>query len=225
MNSMLVELNSFLKKNNIHSVSIKQSPDCFNEHNTLLHEAMRKLHITIAKEINHHVELSKKADLFSEMQKRRINKCLKSGFKFLNGNSFSDALLYQFLVKCRAQQKLKVNITEQHFSKLIRELDSNFDVHVVTDSFNNLTACLVIIKVTESITYSFLPAFDRNYSQFSPLAFLFHNYFNRAKNSSIEMIDLGISSINGKPQEGLINFKEGIGGIRTDRFSYHWDLQ
>src|SRR5690606_33261790 len=108
----------------------------------------------------------------------------------------------------------------ERLQSLFGALPDCFHLYTVRNQQNELMAALVTITVTPQAVYSFLPAFDRKYSLLSPLALLFYELMGHLKVKGHKILDLGISSIDGSPQSGLIKFKESLGGIGTRRMTY-----
>ena len=70
------------------------------------------------------------------------------------------------------------------------------------------------------ILYNYLPASIDEYKAFSPMVMIMENVYNYAKKEQYSFIDLGISSINGVLQKGLIQFKERIGGVFSEKTTF-----
>ena len=83
-----------------------------------------------------------------------------------------------------------------------------------------MIAATVCVLVNEEVLYNFLPAHDENYKSLSPVVFLVQGIYNYAFAESLKFIDLGISSLQGKPQAGLIIFKERLGGQPASKLSF-----
>lgn len=220
LSTLTQELKQWALKKSITSISVKQAPDVFHLKSDFLNNALTSAGFKSSEEINHHVMLKNWRSGFSKMQLRKVAKCEKQRLTFQENDKSSPNQIYDFLAKCRAQQNLKVNVSEIQFQKLLDQFKNEFKVYTVSNYNQQLMACLVNIQVSKEIIYSFLPAFDRQFSSFSPLSFLFHELFDYLSKSDTKIMDLGISSINGHPQEGLIQFKESIGGILTQRKTY-----
>ena len=154
------------------------------------------------------------------MQVRRIAKCAQLGFSIQQEYQGKYDETYKFLAKCRLQQNLKINIDQGQFDHLLGLFPEKYMIYSVRDNNGNLAACSVIIRVNEHVAYNFLPGFDRHYNELSPLAYLQNELYDILRQQNFTFFDLGISSIDGAVQKGLATFKERMGAIKTERYSY-----
>lgn len=205
----------------VRKIIIKNSPSFLQEYN--IENILMNCGFAISsEEVNHHLELGIEDYYASihEMQKRKITKCLQSRFRFQNESSDRLGEIYEFIQYCRNQQGLEINVSLDYLKEAFSSLSSNYKLFTIRDKENAILAATVIVKVNESVVYNFLPAFDRNYKNHSPLAFLTYELYNHFSNKGFSYMDLGISSINGNPQEGLVKFKERMGAVFTKRKNY-----
>lgn len=178
-------------------------------------------------EINHHITFASNsvASNFHQMILRKVDKCKKAGFVFDIYDDSDYQRIYQFIDKCRNQQQLSVNLSQNHFVKLLTNMSDYYKIYTVCSPKGDLAACTVILNVNSKIVYNFLPAFDRQFKAYSPLAYLNYEMFVAIAKEGFQYLDLGISSINGTPQEGLIKFKERLGGDYSPRETFIYSCQ
>jgi lipid II:glycine glycyltransferase (peptidoglycan interpeptide bridge formation enzyme) len=84
----------------------------------------------------------------------------------------------------------------------------------------DIIAATICVHVNRRVLYNFLPAHDEMYKKFSPVVYLMHGIHHYAQNEKFKLIDLGISSVHGKPQTGLIKFKERLGGKAISKLTF-----
>ena len=157
------------------------------------------------------------------MQQRRIRKCLKAGFVF---EQISDVnkleSVYEFLAECRDQQGLKINISKDLFMESFLRLPEQYKAFAIFTSDRQMIAATVTLKVTEEIIYNYLPGSLKEFNDYSPMAFLLIELIKIFNENGFNYLDLGISSINGKPQEGLAVFKDRMGAIRSEKLTFSY---
>lgn len=208
------------------SIQIRQSPEFYQTYQVPEIESILQTRgFDKTEEINHHVDL-KDSNLFRrihKMQIRKIEKCQDVGFTFQNGATMPHLEIYQFIKKCRNQQGLEPNISEEHFIRLLSQLPEHYGIFNVLSPAGELAACTITLKVNDTIVYNFLPAFDRKFKEYSPIALLNYEMYGDLKSQGFKYLDLGISSINGEPQKGLVDFKERMGGINSNRCTYNFE--
>ncbi|MFY0655005.1 MAG: GNAT family N-acetyltransferase, partial [Cyclobacteriaceae bacterium] len=156
--------------------------------------------------------------------KRKIKKCEQEGIKFLYEGSEKLSEVYAFIEQCRNAQGLLMNITYDQLKKAFDTLSDAYEIYSVRDKLGELLAATITVRVNKAVVYNYLPAFDRAYKSLSPLAFLTRELVLACQRKGYHYIDLGISSIDGKIQEGLATFKERMGGIRSKRYTYEFNF-
>jgi lipid II:glycine glycyltransferase (peptidoglycan interpeptide bridge formation enzyme) len=150
------------------------------------------------------------------MQLRRLSKCQKAGFVFQKAetNIASAAIWHSFIAKCRVQQGLEVNISLGDLELAIESLPELYDFFGVWDG-TKLIAATVIVHVSDSVVYNYLPASTKAYNHYSPMVMLMNDVVTYYKKQRLAYLDLGVSSINGIAQSGLCAFKESMGAVRS----------
>lgn len=204
---------------------IKQAPALLSSTSEVLHKILADHAKSVEYEINHFIKLDQFETRIHSMQKRKIKKCVGASLCFNIEPVTNTNEVYEFITKCRLQQGLEVNISKEHFIDLIEDLPQDYRMYTVRDSSNAILACTVTLKITDQITYNYLPAFDRTYKALSPLVFLHYKLCVQLIRDGFSVLDLGVSSVGGVPQESLIEFKEKMGGIRQNRYSYLFEVQ
>ena len=214
-----------LKNRGVQKVVIKQAPTCVNPNNKPIHQALLSNGFEVSKkEINHHLDLTNInpwANIHL-MERRKINRCSNESILLIEESPEQLREVYDFIVNCRKQQSLKINISFEKLLKTIQTLPGHYRIFSARSETNNVLAATITVQVTRKAVYNYLPAFDRSYKSLSPLAFLTFELIKKFQSEGLHYWDLGISSIESKPQEGLIAFKERMGGIRSERLEYTW---
>ena len=176
-------------------------------------------------DINHHIVVSKEcfSSFIHPMEKRRLEKCKKEGMVIRQAETDELELVHEFINNCRKERKLEINIDKQQFLKAIEVMPEHY--HVFIGLINReIAAATVCVSVNSSILYNYLPASAEKFKSFSPVIMIMESVYDFAERMKYKYIDLGISSIAGKPQPGLITFKERIGGIYSQKITYSKSL-
>lgn len=201
----------------VEGILIRQAPECVLASAQFL-SVFEEMGFENKPEINHHIELeSYDINSIHTMQRRRIKKCANADFLVQKETREQAEKVHQFIAQCRTQQGLTINIDLPHFIRIFDQMPDSYEIYSVWDSKGNRCAATVTIRVSDHVVYNFLPAFDRSFSDFSPLALLYFEVAQKLKQNGYKYFDLGISSINGQPQDSLIQFKERMGGLRSMR--------
>lgn len=171
--------------------------------------------------INHHLIVDSHSFTYGihPMEKRRLNKCKKAGMIIRNTEWDELMNIYEFIASCRAEKQLEINISREDFLKAFSKFPEQY--RVFTGLINGkIAAATVIVKVNKEIIYNYLPAFSKAFNTYSPLVMLMEGVYNYAQKNGYKFIDLGVSSIGGIRQEGLIYFKEMIGGVMSEKITF-----
>ncbi len=168
-------------------------------------------------EINHHIHLQEPIAM-KTMQLRRLNKCKDAGFTFdiVDANAANARAWHEFIAECRVQQGLQININFDDFERAITTLPDKYDLFGIWDR-DKIIAATVVVRVSNKAVYNYLPASTKDYHSYSPMTLLMHELTEYYRSQGCEFLDLGVSSINGEPQEGLCAFKESMGAIRSEK--------
>lgn len=220
----LQQLIKHVRDQNMNKLLIRQAPECVLASNQFL-KVFEKLGFQNKPEINHHIELdSYSMDKLHPMQKRRIKKCQNSGYQLKKESVDQAEEIHHFIAHCRNQQGLTINIELAHYLRILESLPDIYEMYSILDPSGKRCAATVTIRVNDQVVYNFLPAFDREYSVYSPLSLLYYNLAQELKQAKYKYLDLGISSINGLAQESLIRFKERMGGQLSLRATFSRQL-
>ncbi|REE01031.1 GNAT family N-acetyltransferase [Marinoscillum furvescens] len=166
-------------------------------------------------EITHYIPLEGKLeDRLHSMEKRKLDKPAS----FTCQVESEEALLevHQFISRCRQEQGLEINISYEMLQKMVETFPERYVLFTARKDSQLIAAVVMTIPI-EAVAYYFLPATHPDHKSESPMVRLIHHIYQYFQERKFHYIDLGISSINGTPQESLIRFKENMGGIRTER--------
>lgn len=167
---------------------------------------------------NHHIELANFR--MHQMELRKLEKLRRGKLevRVLSNNQLS--YVYNFLAQCRNEKGLELNIS---FEKLEELLGSFPERYSMFGAFlrDELMSAVIMVQVNEEVVYYYLPATLEAFRKESPMVGLIDYVVDYFK-SKVKYIDLGISSEQGKPQTGLIAFKDRMGGIMNSKRSFTW---
>lgn len=167
-------------------------------------------------DINHHIELKKHQ--MHDMEVRKLKKITQMDYRFEPASTNSFGPIYDFLAKCRAEKGLVLNINKFRLGRLFMTFPDRY--HLFAGYMGDELACATItLNSAPNVAYYFLPGTLEAYKKDSPMIALLHVIVDQFK-GKYKYLDLGISSIKGKPQQGLIDFKERMGGIKTVKRRY-----
>ena len=146
------------------------------------------------------------------MELRRIEKCEDAGFvcERLLPTRILIARVHSFIAQCRQENGLQINIDLAGLFHQVAQNPDHYDFFVVKHH-EKIIAATITVRINDFIVYNYLPANLREYKSFSPMTLLLKNIFYAYQSKNFHLLDMGVSSIEGKKQEGLVNFKKAMG--------------
>ncbi|MFY0686965.1 MAG: hypothetical protein JXQ90_07370 [Cyclobacteriaceae bacterium] len=217
----MISLLDLLKKQGYKKLTIVHPSSCYTQMvsaNWLKEMGFSVMHT----DDNQHIDLTKPLSIHS-MEKRKLAKLNQThAIRKLLPPEYES--LHQFIEKCRRQQGLTINIKLDTLLNLVSRLPDLYDAWVSVYK-GKWTSAVLVTRVTPTIAYYYLPATDQVYKKHSPMVQLLDHIKSYYQGLGFITLDLGISSINGKKQEGLFQFKERMGAERTDKYTFEISLQ
>ena len=171
-------------------------------------------------EINHHIEFSSFET--HPMEKRKLDKLNNLGFTVSELEQGQLSQTYNFLAMCRKEKGLELNISLGRLSRLFIQFPDRYAIFggYLADQ---MVCAVITVRITKEVVYYYLPGTIDFYKKESPMVGLIHHLVSNPE-PSMKYLDLGISSVHGEPQEGLITFKERVGGVRLEKKVFSLNL-
>jgi hypothetical protein len=160
-------------------------------------------------DITHHIRF--RDFELHKMEQKKLDKLseLKFSVRQLDVDGLHEA--YDLLEACREEKGLKLNVTLERLEALFHAFPDSYEIFI--GYLNQKPSCAVItLKVAPKIVYYFLPGTLKAARAKSPMVGLLDHIVQHYATTH-QYLDLGISSIEGLPQNGLIAFKERMGGM------------
>ncbi len=159
------------------------------------------------------------ADGLYASEKRRLRKCTAAGFVFEEWKKPDLEQIYAFVRACRLRKGFPISMSEEAFQKLWQHFPEVHRVFCVKDG-TQIAALSVTIEVNTQILYNFYPADHPDYLGFSPTVLLMQGIYEFAQKNKFNLLDLGISTEQGRPNQGLIRFKECLGAKPSLKYTF-----
>ncbi len=222
------ELLTFLKQQAAVRVDIISAPFVHDLHqSTSFFNIYQNKHFKVSnQEINHAVAVNSTPLIEKMMRnnKKRLNKCVREGFLFEHVNSQEDMkMVYQTLKENRENNGHKISMTFEQ----IMDMYQVFPDRMYFFKGSKDGVCAVgglCIKINPKVLYVFYWGDKPGYEQYSPVAFMANGIYEFAQQHQFELVDAGISTLNGEPNFGLITFKENLGFTTSLKLTYTKEL-
>lgn len=224
----LEQLKEFSKSNNVDNIIFTPPPQ---SHDPIF---LSKLFIAFRNkgwqikysEINYYFEtnkVEKHLALISRSGRKNLKKANSSNLSFEQVTSSEK-------IK-KAYSIIKINRASKNYDlKLSYKEVVNTSNIIKTDFFivyfkKKPVASAIIFHVTKKIAQVIYWGDLPDYSQYRPINYLSDQLMKYYSNQSIEILDVGPSSVNGIPNYGLCEFKESIGCTMSLRHTFELDVK
>ncbi|XOV93300.1 MAG: GNAT family N-acetyltransferase [Bacteroidota bacterium] len=211
------EINRELKQKNIKKLIIRQPPTYYP---SFIDSRWLKAvgYNRIISDVNQSLEVDQHPVLH-KMELRKLNTAVKEGLLFSHDSISDLEEIHSFIASCREDVGLTVNITLDKLTRLFETFPSDYSLYSVRKEREILAACIVSRPIP-NIYYYYLPATHPNHKSKSPMVLLIVSLMETLKSRGGEILDLGLSSINGIQQSGLYAFKKRMGAKDTSSSIY-----
>jgi hypothetical protein len=212
----------------IKGIRITAAPECYNLLKAdLIDEALIHSGFSVSvTELNYHLDTDR-GDFESfvhDSEKRRLKKCFNAGFEFLVEPNPDYLSIHKLIADCRLRKGHPLSMNVKDFEKMFLDFPQRYILFVVKDKDKTIAAA-VGVKVNKDILYNFLPADREDYLSYSPMVMLNKGIYDYCRENNYQIYDLGIATSGGIRNEGLIRFKEHLGGKLSHKYSYEIKLQ
>lgn len=179
---------------------------------------------------NHEINYSLPVDgepLIDKMMrnnKKRLTKCKREGFVFEQCFEMEDLKkVYAIIQENRKSKGFAISMT---FEQIMQMYDVFKDsLYFFKASQNNVdVASSICIRLNPNVLYVFYWGDLLGFREYSPIAFIADGIYRFAQENNFKLLDAGVSSINGNPNFGLVNFKENLGFLASPKLTYTLDL-
>lgn len=155
------------------------------------------------------------------MQKRKLDALQAEQFEFRKMGVEELEIAHQFIAVCRQAQGLIINVDLE----LLQQLSDSTEAYDLFGVFRDgkISSVCIAVRVTGNIAYYYLPATSPMFRTQSPMVLLIEGMVDHYRSLGFHYLDMGISSIEGKPQESLRVFKERMGALQSDKTT--WQLR
>ena len=215
-----------LKEAGVKKVEIINHPKIYNtQHPIVIFSLIHQGYSPFQCDVNTHIKVDK-LPLVRKMNKgkrKQFRHCMKVGLRFKKLPNSKRNDLYDFIARCRAERNQSLSLTKKELNKIIIALPKNF-ILVGVYNEKELIAGSVCVLINKKILYTFYSAHLKKYDSLSPLTFLLSNLYEWCLKNGFNLLDMGTSSINGKPNFNLVNFKLRVGGTMSPKFSFRKTL-
>lgn len=154
-----------------------------------------------------------------ESARRRLRKARQAGFRFERWENPDWAVAHAFIQSARARKGLPLSMSAAELRRLGETFPDAVAVFTVRTG-SEVAALGITIQLNARVLYHFLPADAERFLAYSPTIFLNVGLHDWARANGFGLLDLGISTRQGVPNEGLLRFKRHLGAEISEKVTY-----
>lgn len=211
------------KEMNLKGVSIAAPPECYDLAKAdLLDEVLIQAGFSVSvTELNYHIDMASAEfeSFIHSSEKRRLKKSLKAGFEYGIEPYPDYTIIHRLIADCRERKGYPLSMSTGEFEKMFHDFPDRYLPFVVKEG-SKIIAAAIGVKVRSDLLYNFLPADHKDYLGYSPMVLLNKTIYDYCFQNQYKLYDLGIATSGGVRNEGLIRFKEHLGGKLSHKYSY-----
>jgi hypothetical protein len=155
--------------------------------------------------------------------RRRLRKAQEAGLRADAWPQPDWAAVHAFVAAARQRKGYPMTLTAAALGTLGRRFPDEFRVVAAWDG-PTLAALTVVVRLNARVLYTFYPADAEAYLPYSPTILTTAYLYNYAQRAGYGLIDLGISSVGGVPNAGLIRFKANLGAESSEKVTFVKDF-
>jgi hypothetical protein len=222
--SFVSDLQLFALHSGIKEIRITVPPDLYNNriNAKLTNVLMRKGFQTQIPDITNHIDLKRFKNVYTHNSSRTYyNQALKKGLVFAETKVESEKrAIYDLIVENRIRMGRPIHMTYADVVKTTALFPTDF--FKISNVDQEIIAGAIMYRFHKEIVYALLWGDDLRGRSDRAMDFLIFNLWSHFKAIGFHYIDLGISTVEGIPNEGLLRFKETHECQSSLRFSLKW---
>ncbi len=132
--------------------------------------------------------------------------------------------VYNFIHDCRIERGQSLSLSYRELKEVVDIFSDRFLLSVVRDK-EKIAAASIGIKINKHILYNFYSGHPKEYDQVSPAVLLMKSLYQFCETAKFDLLDLGTSALDGKPNFGLLDFKLRLGATPSPKYTFQKDLK
>ncbi len=156
-------------------------------------------------------------------ERKKLRQCYEAGYAFRQLPAAALPEVYRLVVATRQRRGYPVSMSLAALQAAWAAMPDKYLLFGVFDG-DKLIAASVSIRVNRQVLYNFYHADEAAYRSRSPLVRLVEGVYQYCRFQHISYLDLGISSVGGRLNEGLYRFKKNLGCLDAPKITYALNL-
>lgn len=156
-------------------------------------------------------------DLIDYGNIKRIRKMLKCGFFAEKTSNASLSKVHSVIAENRSRLGVVVSMTENQLENMIAIFPDRVHLFAVyrDSQRTEILSSAVCIAITDSILYVLYWGDVADMGSYSPVVLLAKTIYEYCQANDFKLLDVGISTLKGIPNFGLVKFKQNLGFVES----------
>ena len=215
-----------LKASGVKSVALTEPPLFYRKSGELLHTILLNRQFRVSRaELSSGIKIDKTVfeEKIEAWEKRKLKQAKEKGLQFRALPISEVENVYNFILSCRKQREQSLSMTLDELIHTVNRFKKSFFLFA-TYFQKELAAASIAIQVHPCILYNFYSGHLKKFDSISPIVPLIGGMYKFCESNKITLLDLGTSSINGRLNFSLLDFKLRVGAIPSMKLTFEKDL-
>jgi hypothetical protein len=218
---LIDEINSCSLEEGVKSIQIKNFPYLYSASLAAhIKECLLNANYTVKyNDTTQIIELSRPEMNLSRLRKRMLSKAEGHRLRFERLGTEHLPMAYSLIVESRKNKGYPITMTLKALTDVFNLFPEEYLLFGVF-SEETMVAASVCIRVSDEILYSFYPGDRLAFRRLGSMTFMITELFKYASSAGYSLLDLGISTENGRLNEGLYKFKRSFGAVDCEKLTF-----
>lgn len=158
---------------------------------------------------------------------KRIRKAAREGFMCEKADLSLLPAIHQLIAENRERQGIVVSMTLDQLRLMAEIFPERLHLFAVYRDADRkfMAAAAVCLLLATDVLYVFYWGESDGMRSYSPVAMLASSIYSFSLQEGITLLDVGISTVNGNPNYGLVNFKRNLGFTESLKLDMVWTME
>lgn len=206
----------------IRCVTWKLPPDYFYPHIfDSQYRALKTLHSTCTIDFNQQIDVTNwDLQLISKGNQKKLRQTMNLDLHYKSAFPNDVKKCYKVLTENRAMLGVTVSMTVDEILLALNQFPEIYRMNYIQFE-NEVVAMCFTVDIAPQVRYVLYWADNLKFRSLSPIVLLCTKLIESAKKDQIEILDLGISSVDGRINQGLHRFKKNLGALDSIKPSFN----
>ena len=226
LHDFVTHCEAHLQKSGITSLILTEPPLFYRKSGELLHAILLNRQFRVSKaELSSGIKIDKTVfeEKIEAWEKRKLKQAKAKGLQFRALPITEVGNVYDFILACRKQRGQTLSMTLEELRDTIKIFKKSFYLFG-TYFQKELAAASIAIQVHPTILYNFYSGHLKKFDSISPVVLLTSGMYKFCESNQFSLLDLGTSSVDGRLNFNLLDFKFRLGAVPSMKLTFEKEL-